>query len=100
MHCSRDLAQFHPQGLPECCMSWPVGTSGAHAQRTASFSRTLERPSAKLYQRDHDMEREDEEQQSASKKRRADVSSFSIAATLSCDDSSRAGTDTEGKRHA
>ncbi len=45
------------------------------------------------------MEREDEQQQSASKKRRADVSSFSIAAALSSDDLSRAGTDTEGKVH-
>ena len=41
----------------------------------------------RLCQKDlHDLEREEAEQ-SASKKRRADISSFSIAAQLSCDDS-------------
>ncbi len=52
--------------------------------------------SGRLCQKDlHDLEREEAEQ-SASKKRRADISSFSIAAQLSCDDLSRAGTETEG----
>ena len=40
------------------------------------------------------MDREDAEQ-TASKKRRSELSSFSIAATLSCDDLSRADTDSE-----
>ena len=51
--------------------------------------------SGKLCHRDlHDMDREDAEQ-TASKKRRSELSSFSIAATLSCDDLSRADTDGE-----
>ena len=51
--------------------------------------------SGKLCHRDlHDMEREDAEP-TASKKRRSELSSFSIAATLSCDDLSRADTDGE-----
>ena len=51
--------------------------------------------SGKLCHRDlHDMEREEAEQ-TASKKRRSELSSFSIAATLSCDDLSRADTDGE-----
>ena len=49
----------------------------------------------KLCHRDlHDMDREDAEP-TASKKRRSELSSFSIAATLSCDDLSRADTDGE-----
>lgn len=51
--------------------------------------------SGKLCHRDlHDMDRADAEQ-TASKKRRSELSSFSIAATLSCDDLSRADTDGE-----
>ena len=62
---------------------------------TDTPSRAQERP-GRLCQKDlHDLEREEAEQ-SASKKRRADISSFSLAAQLSCDDLSRAGTETEG----
>ena len=52
--------------------------------------------SGKLCHRDlHDMDREEDADQTASKKRRSELSSFSIAATLSCDDLSRADTDGE-----
>ena len=70
-----------------------------HEQGTDVPGKGQER-SGRLCQKDlHDLEREEAEQ-SASKKRRADISSFSIAAQLSCDDLSRAGTETEGAEAA
>jgi len=71
------------------------------AAATTHWLQGTEEPSrpAKLCQKDlHDLEREEAEQ-TASKKRRSEISSFSIAANLSCDDLSRAGSEAEGEEH-
>ena len=71
--------------------------AGEQSRRTEPQSRSYGDASVpgKLCHRDlHDMDRESAEQ-TASKKRRSELSSFSIAATLSCDDLSRADTDGE-----